>query len=414
MYAFFDPNKKWIRSGAAAPSNGALVKTTFIADTQGYVVFCSRTLNGRLKVFLNKASKNKFEELNQKLKFTDTKELDFTTPTSLADARFFEPYIDTGGVLKTKVPTTVKDKIVLNDEPFILEDRFVGEHSFVHFKGRILIYYTEAFKTGQNAYDVVGTLSVGTLDEESGKHTYLQRVIYGGIASVPEGYNVHRSHAFVNNNQVYIVATVENSTSSISEVWMFKSSDGFNFTKVKNISSSNTSGVNYKRFGNLWLVTEQIDGYYYFFYEGLDVGSQVWTIKIARSTTLEGDYSFYQNVTGVGQGGATGGICVIFHNNKFRMWYHYSPSAGVNLPTYLGYAESLKATPGNFNFIHQPFLALENSPIGPGTDQNGDFALLEINGSIWAGYQYAINEPILNGIFCWKKLNGLTYNDLFV
>lgn len=404
-YAFFDKDKNWIKSGDPASGNGAAVSIKVKAEQQGYIIVGNYKLKGAMKVYLNKASKNALEDVNKKIPFIDNKKLDYTTPTSLANARFFEPYID-GSTLKVKLPTTVKDKIVLNDEPHILENRFVGEHSFVHFQGKVLIYYTEAFKTGQDIFDVVGTMSVGMLDEDSEKHTYLQRVIYGGVSGVPEGYNVHRSHAFVKDNQVYIVATVENTDSSFSQIWMFKSSDGFNFTKVKVISNS---GFGFVRFGNLWLVTEQVDGYYYFFYEGFTSG--IWSVKIARSTTLEGDYTFYQNVTGVNQGGAVGGICVIYYADKFRMWFHYG--IGGNLPTWLGYAESNKTTPGTFNSIHQPFLAVDNSPIGPGTDQNGDFALLEINGSIWAGYQYAINAPILNGVFCYKKLNGLTYDKLF-
>ncbi|VDH16860.1 Uncharacterised protein [Algoriella xinjiangensis] len=404
LFAFFDTDKNWVESGGFAPSNGALVEFKYKVKQDGYITVGNYKLNGEMKVYLNKSSKNKIEELNNKLMFDKPKEIDYSTPTSLENARFFEPYLD-NNVLKVKTPTTVRDKIVLNDEPKIVENRFVGEHSFVYFKGRVLVYYSEAFKIGPDIYDVVGTLSVGEIDEISQKHSYLQRVIYGGVSDVPVGYNVHRTHAFVENNFVYVFATVEKG--SVSEIWLFKSSDGFNFTKVKTISNP---GFGFNRYGNLWLVTEKIDGYYYFFYEGNT--SDVWSVKIARSTSIEGDYTFYQNVTGCGRGGAVGGICVVYHKEKFRMWYHYSPSNG-NLPTYLGYAESLKVNPGNFTIINQPFLAVDKSPIGPGTDQNGDFALLEINGSIWVGYQYAINIPLLTGVFCYKKLNGLTYDKLF-
>lgn len=405
-YAIFDINKKWMKSGPMASSNGGVVNTNYTVSDSGFIIFGNYKVSGEMRVFLNRSA-NQIELLNSKLPFYKTKEIGFSTPKTLANAKFFEPYLD-GDVLKVKQPTSVKDRIVLNDDPKILENRFVGEHSFVYFKGRLLVYYTEAFKIGNEVEDVLGTLSVGMIDEQTEKHTYLQRVIYGGVSGVPDNYNVHRSHAFVKDNQVYVVATVELGT--VSEIWMFKSSDGLNFTKVKVISNV---GFGFKKYGNLWMVTEQIDGYYYFFYEGLPSGGNFWSVKIARSTTLEGDYIFYQNVTGLGTGGAVGGICVIYYGEKFRIWYHYSPSAGVNLPTYLGYAESPKATPGAFTVINQPFLALENSPIGAGTDQNGDFALLEINGSIWAGYQYAINTPILNGVWCYKKLNGLTYQELF-
>lgn len=404
LYAFFDTDKNWVESGGFAPTNGVLVEFKYKVKQDGYITVGNYRLNGEMKVYLNKSSQNKIEELNNKLIFDKPKYIDYSTPTSLESARFFEPYLD-NNVLKVKTPTNVRDKIVLNDEPKIVENRFVGEHSFVYFKGRILVYYTEAFKIGPDIYDVVGTLSVGEIDEISQKHSYLQRVIYGGVSDVPAGYNVHRTHAFVDNGFVYIMATVEQG--SVSEIWLFKSSDGFNFNKVKTISNPS---FGYNRYGNLWLVTEKIDGYYYFFYEGNT--SDVWSVKIARSTSIEGDYTFYQNVVGCGAGGAVGGICVVYHKEKFRMWYHYSPSSG-NLPTYLGYAESLKANPGNFTVINQPFLALDKSPIGNGTDQNGDFALLEINGSIWAGYQYAINVPLLTGVFCYKKLNGLTYDKLF-
>lgn len=405
LYAFFDTDKNWVESGDFAPTNGALVEFKYKVKQDGYITVGNYKLNGEMKVYLNKSSKNKIEELNNKLIFDKPKEIDYSTPTSLETARYFEPYLD-NNVLKVKTPTTVRDKIVLNDEPKIVENRFVGEHSFVYFKGRILVYYSEAVKIGPDIYDVLGTLSVGEIDEISQKHSYLQRVIYGGVSDVPVGYNVHRTHAFVENNFVYVFATVEKD--SVSEIWLFKSSDGFNFSKVKTISNS---GFGFNRYGNLWLVTEKIDGYYYFFYEG-NTTSGVWSVKIARSTSIEGDYTFYQNVTGCGHGGAVGGICVIYHKDKFRMWYHYSPNS-TNLPTYLGYAESLKANIGNFTVINQPFLGLENSPIGAGTDQNGDFALLEINGSMWVGYQYAINRPLLTGVFCYKKLNGLTYDKLF-
>ncbi|MBO6184217.1 MAG: hypothetical protein J6O88_05905 [Chryseobacterium sp.] len=411
VFSVFDINKSWLKSGPNASVNGGAYSIIYKADREGYIMFSNYKVSGVMKVILNKTKdlNVKFSEIDSKLNFTPTKKIDYKTPKSLASAKFFEPYID-GGVLKVKEPTNIKEKLVLNDEPEILENRLVGEHSFVHFNGKILVYYTEADKSGQGIYEVISRTSVGMIDEETQKHTYLQTVLRAGMLGVPAGYNVHRSCAFVKDNQVYIVATVENS--SVSEIWMFKSGNGLDFTFVKKISNS---GFGFNTFGNLWVVSEQqIDGYYYFFYEGNTTGNTTWRGKIARSTTIEGDWTYYQDLTGLGiSGGMVGGFYVKYFNNKFRIFYHYGAAPG-NLPTYLGYGESLGINPGTASVIHQPLLAIENSPIGLGTDQNGDQALLEINGSIWWGYQYAINTPILNGVFCFKKLNGLTYNDLFV
>lgn len=406
-YAIYDANKKFIKGVTLATSNGQKVDIDIIIADDGYICFGNFSRIAPMTIYLNRS--NSFDglivETLNKIEPKKINKLSAATPTNLKDAKFYEPYIDTG-VMKVKTPSNLVEKLVLNDDPHIVENRFIGEHSFVYFKGRILVYHSEAKQKANESY--IGFLSVGEIGEESEKYTYLQKIIGEGDLGVPAGYSVHRSCAFVNNNQVYITATVENGT--VSEIWMFKSADGFNFTKVKTMSNS---GFGFANFGNLWLISEQqIDGYYYFFFEGNTGSGATWSMKIARATSIEGDYTYYQDVTGLGTGGGmVGGVYVRFYNNKFRIFYHYGVSG--NLPTYLGYGESDRATPGTATVVAQPVLALANSPIGTGTDQNGDQALLEINGSIWWGYQYAINSPILNGVFCYKKLNGLTYAKLF-
>lgn len=337
--------------------------------------------------------------------------LNSSTPLVESEAKFFEPWID-GNIVKTKVPTNMKDRLILNDEPALLnlsKDGFYAqqEATIVYFKGKYLIYYTGVAGQDDNTHNQITFCYFDPVNKTI--KPFGEPVIGLGIGGAPVDREANCSQAFVHDDKVYIVATDGYGfNQKPSPVYLYISDDGIEFSAVGELTNAS---IPWTFHGNNWIIPEPINGYYYWFYEGRNQG-QVWQSGIARSTVITGPYENIGIINNLGDNnGMYGGTCVFYHNGKFRMFYHYG--VGGDLPTVLGYAEAPIETPTVFTRVYNPLLGITRKPFGDNTDQIADPALIEIGGNMYMIAEYTMNHPYFDSrLYLWEA-DGLTFEKMF-
>lgn len=344
--------------------------------------------------------------------------LDGSTPDNESEAKFYQIWVD-GDQCKTKIPKTFKDRIFLDDEPFALKGLeltannnvnlvYQQEASIIEVNGEIRVYFTGV--QANNVAVINNNICYCVIDPLSGEILKESVWVIGhGRGGAPINRQANCSHVFKYGGKIYCVATDGYGTYK-SEVYLYVSNDGINFTQLSQLSNSTT---NWYAYGNNWIVPEPIGGKFYWFYEGRNTG-QVWQSAIATADKIDGPYTKLGGISipNGGNNGMLGGMCVYLHENKFRMFYHYGKSGG-DLPTVIGYAESDVSNPLAFEGKNLPLLDFTRTPWGANTDQIADPAIYEINGSLYFIAEYCMNYPSFKAhLYLWVS-KGMTLNKLF-
>lgn len=305
----------------------------------------------------------------------------FTIPTKLLTDENFTDYV------KTK---TIKERIINGDTPDLLKgiSGTRQEITLLKYKDKNLIYYGKGWGDEQ-IYVADYNIDTNTASNE--------QVIINASTTGINATNFKCPTAFVCENKVYLVFSA-NAPQTVCA--LYESTNGKTFTQVST-TIANVTGFHNTRFGNHYIVPYRIDGFYYWFIEG--VGPDGWWImKLMKSQSITSGWQDMGEITGLSPtNGARGGACVHYQDGKFKMIYHYSPVFS-NLPTYIGYAEADFNNPLYFKQLYAPVTPITKIPWPGLTDQFADPDLVEIDGRTFLFCSVVNNSQGLSEIWRWE------------
>lgn len=281
---------------------------------------------------------------------------------------------------------TLQERIINGDTPSEVQGLTSqrNETNIVQFKGKTLFFWSQ----GWNVADI----RVGDYDVETNTVSNITVAVNPTISGISASI-FKCPTTFVYNQKVYLVVTVWNPNYCI----LYESTNGRDFTEVSR-TLADVSG--FGMYGNHWIVTEKVNGYFHWYIEGLE--GNVWKMKLLRSTQLHTGWELVGNVSGLNPNtGAVGGPCVYLHNGKFKMLYHYAPS-NTNLPTIIGYAEADVNDPLYFSALYLPLTGIAHKPFGNLTDQYADPELCEIDGKTYLFCSVVDNTTPLATLYRWE------------
>lgn len=285
---------------------------------------------------------------------------------------------------------TLRDRILNGDTPIEVQglQSQRQEVNLLKFKGKNLFYWSEGWN--------VSVIKVGDYDIETNTVTNATTIVSKEITGLTSPIYKCPT-AFVCNQKVYLVVTAWQPNYCL----MYESNDGKNFTLVSN-TLANVAGFG-GNFGNHWVVPQKIDGYYYWFIEGLTQEFGIWQMKLLKSQSITSGWELVGIINGLSSGtGAKGGPCVYFQDGKFKMIYHYSPVSGSNIPTFIAYAEADINDPLNFTQLYNPLTAIIHKPFGNMTDQYADPELCEIDGRTFLFCSVVDNTTPRSIVYRWE------------
>lgn len=282
---------------------------------------------------------------------------------------------------------TLKDRIINGDKPSEVKGLTSqrNEANIFQFKGETFFLWSEGWNTS--------VIKVGKYNVVTNTVTDITTA----VDATTSGINApifKCPTTFIINQKIYLIMTVWKPNNCI----LYESLDGRNFTEVSR-TLANVAG--FTTYGNHWIIPEKIDGYYYWFIEGL-VGGAVWRMSLLKSKQIDTGWELVGEVKGLTSGtGAKGGPCVYYQNGKFKMIYHFGPGS-TNLPTYIAYAEANVNDPLYFKPLYYPLMAIEHKPWGSLTDQYADPELCEIDGKTYLFCSVVDNNTPRATIYRWE------------
>ncbi|MCT2563939.1 hypothetical protein [Chryseobacterium herbae] len=292
-----------------------------------------------------------------------------------------------------------------------------GEQTVVKFKGKYFMYFTAANGT-PDVFIEAGIAVAISGRPDGGFMMHSNYVVIGGLehaehntAGVPSAM---AAWAGVVNDYVYVFAAMDyNSPSEGGKI--FKSSDGVNFTFVRNIT---TEEGDIPYLANVGMCTTKVDGFYYGIIEGKLSGSAPWSLFLVKSENFEGPYTVVQNLPSLNIFGSSGGPDLMRSVNDDR-WicvYHacHNTSGTAFAPTDIFYAECKDLEP--INWIKKGRVLAINDELeyynAFNCDQVATPGIIEENGVTYMNYVLAQNSPTLHCQIRSVKFNG-TKEELF-
>ncbi|MEG0848485.1 MAG: hypothetical protein RSE50_00870 [Myroides sp.] len=304
----------------------------------------------------------------------------FTLPTKLLSDENYKDFLS----------PTLRERILNGNTPEIVKG-ITGtrqEITLLKYKNKSLIYYGKGWGDEK--------IYVADYDIETNTASNEQVIINAATTGI-NATNFKCPTAFVCENKVYLVFSANDPQSVCA---LYESTDGKTFTQVST-TIANVTGFHNTRFGNHYLIPYRIDGFYYWFIEGIGPDGW-WIMKLMKSQNITTGWQDMGEITGLSpNNGARGGACVHYQDGKFKMIYHYSPVFS-NLPTYIGYAEADFNNPLYFKQIYAPVMPIDIKPWPGLTDQYADPDLAEIDGRTFLFCSIVNNSQGLSEIWRWE------------
>lgn len=305
-----------------------------------------------------------------------------TMPDKLLTSDNYKDYIKT---------PTLKERIINGDKPTLLKG-ITGtrqEITLLKYKGKTLIYYGKGWGDEQ-IYVADYNIDTNTASNE--------QVIINASTTGINATNFKCPTAFVCENKVYLVFSA-NAPQTVCA--LYESTNGKTFTQVST-TIANVTGFHNTRFGNHYIIPYRIDGFYYWFIEGIGANGN-WIMKLMKSQNITAGWQDVGEILGLSNNnGAKGGPCVHYQDGKFKMIYHYSPVENAFLPTYIGYAEADFNNPLYFKQLYAPVTPITKIPWPGLTDQFADPDLAEIDGRAFLFCSVVNNNQGLSEIWRWE------------
>lgn len=333
--------------------------------------------------------------INQTFDVSDYEKVSIAIDNSVAELVFSGKMFKADG-LQSKIldkikNATIKDRILNGNVPTEVQglNSQRQEVNLIKFKGQNLFYWSEGWD--------ISIIKVGDYNIETNTVTNATTIVSTAITGLTSPI-FKCPTAFVLNQKVYLIVTAWNPNHCL----IYESNDGKNFTEISR-TLADVSGFKSGLFGNHWIVPQKIDGYYYWFIEGMPQPNSTWEMKLMRSQNIASGWEVVGTINGLnGNTGAKGGPCVYFHDGKFKMVYHYCSIIGSNLPTWIAYAEADFNDPLNFTQLYNPLTAITHKPFGNMTDQYADPELCEIDGRTFLFCSIVDNVTPRSIVYRWE------------